>query len=309
MSHSQQVTGARTPRDTGRYPGPGCGAVAGGHGEEPAPDSAPLPDDRCPFFSLGGFKRRRSCRRREGPPRAGQAERPWGEIRRSVRRNFWRRLAVPGPAITPHAELLPLYCGGTSDALGYEAVSVRAGPGHGRAGFRCRGGRRRSALRPMCGRPTVAVLPPRPTVSHPGTSASVIVHINIVVLGVAWVGRSRQDALELGIAEWRRARIEAGEFGQPESAGGPTKAGRRGWVVPHHRVLERDARVQGLPALLVEPVGTGALDEIPLDGGTVMGPPVPTPSMKVSRRPTSSPPLVRPSLADLRQQRKSGNGV
>src|ERR1700741_179690 len=36
-----------------------------------------------------------------------------------------------------------------------------------------------------------------------------------------------------------RARIETGEVGGPETEGGPRKAGRRGWVVPHQQVIAR----------------------------------------------------------------------
>jgi hypothetical protein len=123
-----------------------------------------------------------------------------------------------------------------------------------------------------------------------------------------WTTKALAEYYDCGVSTMR-GRIEAGEFGQPESAGGPSKAGRRGWVVPHHQVLGRDARVQGRPALLVDIVPTAALDAVPPDCGTVTGRPAPMPSLRVVRRPASSSSAVRPPLADSRRQRKAGNAL
>lgn len=41
-----------------------------------------------------------------------------------------------------------------------------------------------------------------------------------------------------------RERIAGGEFGPPDTEGGPRKRGR-GWTVPHHQVLARDQRENG----------------------------------------------------------------
>lgn len=115
-----------------------------------------------------------------------------------------------------------------------------------------------------------------------------------------WPTKALADYYDCGVSTMR-GRIEAGEFGLPESEGGPRKAGRRGWVVPHHQVLARDARVQGS-------VPAGAIDTVPTtDSAPVVSQPAPSPSLRVVRRPASSSSVVRPSLADARRQRKAGS--
>jgi hypothetical protein len=59
-----------------------------------------------------------------------------------------------------------------------------------------------------------------------------------------WTTKALAAHYECG-ASTMRGRIEGGEFGVPETEGGPRKAGRRGWLVPHHQVLARDVRVRG----------------------------------------------------------------
>ncbi len=112
-----------------------------------------------------------------------------------------------------------------------------------------------------------------------------------------WTTKALAEYYDCGVSTMR-GWIEAGEFGPPESEGGPCKAGRRGWVVPHHQVVARHARVQGSPAV--------AVDTVPTDIATVSSRPASSLSLRVVRRPASSSRVVRPSLADARRQRKGG---
>jgi hypothetical protein len=121
-----------------------------------------------------------------------------------------------------------------------------------------------------------------------------------------WTTKALAEYYDCGVSTMR-GRIEAGEFGLPESEGGPCKAGRRGWVVPHHQVLARHARVQGSPAVAVDTVPTAAVDAVPADSATVSSRPAPSLSLRVVRRPASSSSVVRPSLTDARRQRKAGS--
>ena len=123
-----------------------------------------------------------------------------------------------------------------------------------------------------------------------------------------WTTKALAEYYDCGVSTMR-GRIEAGEFGRPESAGGPSTAARRGWVVPHHQVLERDARFQGRPPVVVDTALTTAVDAVPADSGTVIGRPAPLPSLRVVRRPASSSSAVTLSLADSRRQRKAGNAL
>lgn len=59
-----------------------------------------------------------------------------------------------------------------------------------------------------------------------------------------WTTKALAAHYDCGVSTMR-GRIEGGEFGMPEVPGGPRKAGRRGWLVPHHQVLARDERFFG----------------------------------------------------------------
>lgn len=97
-----------------------------------------------------------------------------------------------------------------------------------------------------------------------------------------------------------RARIEGGEFGIPESVGGPSKAGRKGWIVPHQQVLARDARVQGVDV----PEATAARVAVP-----DTPPAVPSRDDSQSKAARRSREAHRrgavPTLAEARRQRRS----
>jgi hypothetical protein len=113
-----------------------------------------------------------------------------------------------------------------------------------------------------------------------------------------WSTKALAEFYDCG-ASTMRGRIEAGEFGLPESEGGPRKAGRRGWVVPHHQVLARDARVQG--------TGPGVSITLPNHSVAVVTRPAPSRSLRSARRSASSPSVASASLTDLRRQRKAGS--
>ncbi len=114
-------------------------------------------------------------------------------------------------------------------------------------------------------------------------------------------------------ASTMRARIEAGEFGVPESEGGPRKAGRRGWIVPHHQVIARDARVQGAyQGVSVIPYAEqdGVVveeDRVVVDGRAAGS------AARRRSAPIASADFRRPaatfSLADARRQRRAGSAA
>ena len=110
-------------------------------------------------------------------------------------------------------------------------------------------------------------------------------------------------------ASTMRGRIEAGEFGVPESEGGPRKAGRRGWFVPHHQVIARDGRVQGKTqgvSVIPQAEHDGVVveeDRVVVDGRA---------AGSAARRPSASiapadfrRPAATFSLTDARRQRRA----
>ena len=123
-----------------------------------------------------------------------------------------------------------------------------------------------------------------------------------------WTTKSLAAYYACGLSTMR-GRIEAGEFGLPESEGGPRKAGRRGWLVPHHQVLARDARVQGEPWGASTPPTAGPSATSPTRAAS-------SPSQARVRRLASRPSSTEarravgmPSLTDARRQRRSGPAV
>lgn len=120
-----------------------------------------------------------------------------------------------------------------------------------------------------------------------------------------WTTKALAAYYDCGVSTMR-GRIEGGEFGLPESPGGPRKAGRRGWLVPHHQVLARDERVQG--GARYESVTSPTT----MPSGSIVSRPAPSPPLRDPRRRVLSPSaegrraVATPSLADARRQRKAG---
>jgi hypothetical protein len=117
-----------------------------------------------------------------------------------------------------------------------------------------------------------------------------------------WTTKALAAHYECGVSTMR-GRIEGGEFGMPETPGGPRKSRRRGWLVPHHQVLARDERVHG------EARGANVLTPIAVS----IGPTAPTPTESPSgARPRDPAPsaggrggLATPSLKDARRRRET----
>ena len=117
-----------------------------------------------------------------------------------------------------------------------------------------------------------------------------------------WTTKALAAYYECGVSTMR-GRIEGGEFGLPETEGGPRKAGRRGWLVPHYQVLARDERVQrGLLGALIAPAtvrATGPFATRPEPTASVTGP-----RGRAASASSEKKRLVgTPSLRDARRQR------